>query len=268
MDAVGRCCRQVVLVFFGLLASAGPGLGQAITSPPIASGVEHEIIDVLERRVETVRSELFAGGAFSGDEWYVYSGLTQSLFDGITRDGWRVRAVGGYGRYHYRGFLNINGKATEVPVTGTQLVTEGLLGYQIQWGPMIGKVFAGISAQTHILDPVDIRNVKQGQSYGAKLVGETWWNIGQLGFASFDGWWSSNYGDVGLQARTGIRVTSWLSLGTEAAWFDGSDLEVIRGGAFAFLKSAYGDVQLAAGVSTSEDEDVTTYASLAYQLRF
>jgi hypothetical protein len=205
--------------------------------------------------------EVWAGADVTSSNWSVYSGMTAALFGGLHDNGWRIRGVGGYGRYTYRG---LNQK-----ITGNMSFADGLLGYHQQWGNLTVKLFAGVSWVGHGLSMIDPENGIVGADIGAKLLLESWLEINPRMWASVDVSWSSVHEDgYWTRVRGGYRVLPDLSLGFEAGALGGNDLADARIGLFARFAWDSGEVSLSAGLSDRIDRDPDAYGTLNVLYKF
>jgi hypothetical protein len=123
-------------------------------------------------------SEVFTGFEASDNYASGYVGAGYALGKaGLYEPGFRLRAVGAYGRYHYDGTLLDNG--VHVPTTFDSEVAflSALVGYQFRPGRLIVKLFAGIEAEDQHIVPHDPNNSVQGSELGLRLQEESWLDI-------------------------------------------------------------------------------------------
>lgn len=199
--------------------------------------------------------EIWAGADVTSSSWAAYSGLTAALLGPLSADGWRVRAVGGYGGYSYDGPF---GK-----VDGTFAFYDVLVGYHVQWGALTVKAFAGVASEDHTLLDFDPENTVVGSDLGGKALVETWWEIDAARWASLDLSYSTVHGGrYAARGRFGYRVMENLSLGIEAAAMGGGKLGDGRVGAFARYAWSSGEISLASGLSDRVDRDPGAYGTV------
>ena len=79
-------------------------------------------------------------------------------FGNLHAPGWRVRAVGAYGRYYYDGTLFDGSDYRDTTFDGQVGFTAALFGYQLQPGAVTVKLFAGIEAEDQHIVPRDPNN--------------------------------------------------------------------------------------------------------------
>jgi hypothetical protein len=107
------------LMAAGLATLAGGTAARALDWSPVV------LLDAAPLRIET-----WAGADITSRSWLAYSGVTLALFGPIDSDGWRLRAVGGYGAYGYAGTRAISGQSSPQAFRGTVSFADLLLGYQ------------------------------------------------------------------------------------------------------------------------------------------
>lgn len=188
--------------------------------------------------------EIWAGSDVTADSWSAYSGMTAALFGPLHADGWRVRAVGGYGAYAY-----VKHGTT---IHGSTSFADVLIGYHRQVGPLTVKAFGGVASENHVLSPLDLDNAVLGADLGAKAALETWLEIGSRNWAALDLSWSSVHGgNYAARARTGYRLRPDLSIGLEGAATGNAEYDGGRAG--TFLRYTWSSGELSAGVGGSID---------------
>jgi hypothetical protein len=235
-------------------ARAGIALGCAMAMSVLApsSGLS-------EGRSPT--QEIWAGAEASSASWSAWTGITASLYGPLPVDGWRVRAVGGYGEYSY--------DSGGTKIRGTVTFTDALIGYHRQWGTLTVKAFLGLSAENHSLAPFDPESRVVGAELGGKVLLETWLDIDPRTWASIDLSWSSLYGgSYAARSRAGYRVLGDLSVGLEAAAIGNADYNGGRGGGFMRYQWANGEVSAAGGISIDRSREWDGYGTLSVLYRY
>lgn len=196
--------------------------------------------------------EMWAGAEVGPNAWSAYSGQTYALFGTIDENGARLRAVTGYGRYRYRTTHWDGTQNAASTHQGTVAFADILLGYHWQTGPLTIKVFAGASGDNHTITPFDPQNDTQGLALGARLVLESWLNIGDTGWSALDLSWGSAHEMSTSRLRLGLRVLPGLSLGLEGGHVDTSSLLTLRGGLFVRGEWASGEASLSGGIADDD----------------
>ncbi|MCL4767105.1 MAG: cellulose biosynthesis protein BcsS [Hyphomicrobiaceae bacterium] len=205
--------------------------------------------------------EVWAGADVSARSWSAYTGIMAALFGSLQADGWRVRAVGGYGAYAY--------SKHGIKVRGDVSYTDVLVGAHRQLGPLTVKAFVGVSTEAHVLTPLDLDNEALGAALGAKAVLETWLELSPRSWASIDLSGSTVHGgDYAARARAGYRIWPELSLGLEAAATGDGEYGSGRGGAFLRYTWASGEVSAAAGASIDRTGESSGYGALNALYRY
>jgi hypothetical protein len=67
--------------------------------------------------------------------------------------GWRLRAIGAYGRYHYDGALLIDGGYVPTTFDGEDAFLSALVGYQLRNGRLITKLSSASKPRTSTSSP-------------------------------------------------------------------------------------------------------------------
>jgi hypothetical protein len=160
--------------------------------------------------------EIWFGADAGSHNWLVYSGSTYAPFGDIHAEGLRLRATGGYGAYSY----NFDA-STRVNVKKT--TSDALVGYQMRFGELTAKVFAGWAVLNNEFE-IPARSLRlQRFETGPKGALELWLNLGASAWTSLD----LNYADTrstwSVRSRTGYRVLPTVSAGVEAL-FNHADL--------------------------------------------
>lgn len=258
------CKRAAAWVPCGLLCA---GLGLA--PPALAASPE--------QADKPPATEVSAGGEIGGPTWSVYanttvvlSGLIAGVPKSIREDGWRLKAGAGYWEYTRRQTVWISGVG-EQRVDRRRRGSSGdlLIGYQAGLGPLTLKVFAGAAYanERHLMDGVD--EGSPGQFAAARVLVESWLNLGPNAFAQLDAGWTSRLDAINARGRLGLRITPEISIGPELGYWSagresgsGRD-DLVRTGAFVRYEWAAGEVSLSGGVA-----DGDAYGTLNALLRF
>lgn len=199
--------------------------------------------------------EIWAGAEVTVNTWSVYSGITAALYGPLEADGWRIRAVGGYGAYSY--------PKDHVTIRGYSGFADLLVGYQQQFGSVTLKGFAGVAAENHTLLPFDPDSDVVGDEYGAKTVLETWWTITPEAWTSLDLSWSSLYGGTyAMRARAGYQLNDGLSAGFEVTANGNPEYRGNRGGAFFRFAWSHGEVSASVGAAVDRSGELGGYGTV------
>jgi Cellulose biosynthesis protein BcsS len=153
-------------------------------------------------------------------------------FGNLYAPGWRARAVGAYGRYHYDGTLFDGSDYRGTTFDGQVGFAAALIGYQFEPGAVIVKLFAGLEAEDQHVEPSDPNNSVQGTELGLRLVAETWYDISSRWFVSADASYGTAFQEYWSLARVGFRVRRKLSLGLEGGALGNEEYDAGRGGGF------------------------------------
>jgi hypothetical protein len=120
--------------------------------------------------------EMWLGADASKNSWLIYTGVTLApLSKDIYSDGLRLRMSSGYGKYGYKITKAANkpscpetkkGKFKAcIPVDVSISYVDALVGYQMRFGQLTAKVFAGFSTVDHGASIKDGNNYALGREY-------------------------------------------------------------------------------------------------------
>lgn len=194
-----------------------------------------------------------------------YFGGTNAPFGNLHSDGWRLRAQVGTGSYSFRGHHKHDGQSyTPLEYRDDHDFLDALAGYQMQFGPLTAKVFAGASFSEHIVEgPDDFTPEISGQNVGPKAQVELWYDAGGGMWASLNGSYTTILDTYSVNSRIGWRVLPNLSVGIESTiqnrLADKVDLAgaYASGGAFVRYTWSTGEASLSAGLTVDLDTDDT-----------
>lgn len=155
--------------------------------------------------------EIWAGADVSSSVWLVYSGATIAITGGIHDDGWRLRAVTGYGAYSYTGYPSFK------KFDATTAFADVLVGHLWRLDALTVKAFAGVTFIDHEIAPIDPENISIGGAWGAKGALEFWYNSGPKSWSALDLSYATAHDTASAHIRSGYRFWPQLSLGVEGA---------------------------------------------------
>lgn len=225
--------------------------------------------DVAHAGPDAPHTELFTGLEASDNYTSGYVGGGYAFGKGLYAPGWRVRAVGAYGRYDYDGAL-FDG-ANYVPMTydGQMGFAAAFVGYQFQPGAVIVKVFGGIEVEDQHVVPHDPNNSVQGTELGFRLLAETWYDISQRWFVSADAAYGTAFQEYFSLARLGFRVWPKLALGLEGGALGNEEYDAGRAGGFVRVNFRQLEVTLSGGFTGNYlEDDPSGYVSLGLYRTF
>ena len=212
--------------------------------------------------------ETWTGASATQHAWSLYAGLTVAPFGDIRKSGFRLRTVAGYGRYRYDGNLLINRQVVPTVFRGTVTFAELLAGYQVRWGPLTSKVFAGYYAELHVISPYNPSSHSHGRAEGIKLALENWLDFGGRWWASLDGSWTSANTSYWTRMRAAYRVWPKLSAGLEIGALGNVEFDAGRLGAFLRYETDNGELSASGGVSGDYAAPTNAYVSLNWLSRY
>jgi hypothetical protein len=186
---------------------------------------------------EAPQREVFAGVEAASNYTSVYAGGGYAFGAGFDAPGWRLRAVGAWGRYSYNGALFDGAAYRRSTFNGDVAYLSAQAGYQFHRGPAIAKVFVGVEAVDQAISPFDPGNTVQGTEVGMRLTLETWTDISERWFLSADGSYGTAFQEYWQLTRLGCRLGSVWSVGLEGGVLGNQEYDAGRGG--AFVRSAF-----------------------------
>ena len=196
--------------------------------------------------LQTVQSlEAWAGAEVFQHVWSLYAGATYAPFGSMNADGFRLRAVAGYGAYSYTSPRWTGARVETFTFDGKTTFAEALAGYHKQLGSVTIKFFAGLTLADKDGDDPELRS---GTDIGAKVAVETWWNITDQAWTSVDLSWTTLHEVYGARARLGWRLWPEVSIGVEGGATGSWGYDSARIGGFVRYEWANGEASLSAGV--------------------
>jgi len=216
----------------------------------------------------TSRADAFAGVDATHSSVFSYGGFTLAP-GGLDQDGLRLRFFAGAG---YHG-LNEHSGVSAPQLDGFThradiFQAEALVGWQIASGPVIARLFAGVSYDEQAISGPQIDYALQGEHVGAKVALETWVDLSPSAWLSADASYATGIGAYSGALRLGVTPMAWVSVGPEAAIFGDREHDGHRLGAFARWHCGGCDATLSGGVSGDYDEETGAYGALSFYRRF
>ena len=209
------------------------------------------------------------GGELVGSDWSVYTGTTSVLFgDDIRENGWRVRTIGGYGRYRYEANRTVGTSTQRMNFDGHHGFGDLLIGYQQQVKNWTIKGFIGITTARHVVIPFDPENSVSGSAYGLTGALETWWNISEQSWLSTNLHGSTLFDSYQASTRWGYRLRPSISVGLEAGISGNSDYSATRTAGFGRYEWNSGEIRLSAGIYADRNHETRPYASMNFVFQY
>lgn len=191
----------------------------------------------------------------------VFSGGTVAPFGGLNDDGWRLRAVLGYGRYSYSGRQLSPPGQRHLTFSDHVAFADAMLGYQRQFGALTAKGFLGLAVVDHDPSLPDTTANVSGSEFGPKLQVELWHDPGGINWTALNASYTTAHDTYALDLRSGFRLSDRFSVGTQLT-IDNQASDAIglkgayaRGGAFLRYTWASGEFSVSGGVAVDLDDD-------------
>jgi hypothetical protein len=178
--------------------------------------------------------------------WSIYAGTTYAPFGNVRKNGFRVRAVAGYGAYSYASPRWTGAGVETLRFHGEVSFADLLAGYHQQLGPLTIKILGGVTAAYR---DVDDPEAEAGAETGGKVALETWWNVTDRAWTSVDLSWTTLDDVYGARARAGWRLTPDWSLGIEGGAAGNRDYDAARVGGFVRYEWESGEISFSAGMA-------------------
>jgi hypothetical protein len=176
--------------------------------------------------------EVFTGVDASDNAAGFYVGAGYAFGKGLWESGWRLRAVGSFGRYDYDSTLPSPAGAVPTNFDGDDAYGAALIGYQFRRNTLFLKLFAGIEAEDQHITPRDPNNSVQGSELGLKLQAESWLDYSPRVFFSLDASYGTAFQEYWSLARAGYRLRPSLAIGVEGGALGNEEYNAGRGGGF------------------------------------
>ncbi|MGE5259447.1 MAG: cellulose biosynthesis protein BcsS [Actinomycetota bacterium] len=214
-------------------------------------------------------AELFTGFELSNNYASVYVGGTTALGKGLYEPGFRLRAVGSFGRYHYDGTLLTDGEYVPTSFDGQDAFLAALAGYQSRKGPLTTKLFAGLEAEDQNISPHDPNNAVQGSEIGLWLATENWLDISPKLFLSVDASYGTAFQEYCALTRLGFRLRPRLALGLEGGALGNEEYNAGKGSGFVRINLRDTEFTLSGGFTGNYLQDLPSgYISLGVYRTF
>jgi Cellulose biosynthesis protein BcsS len=210
------------------------------------------------------RTEYFTGFEVSDNYASGYVGAGYAFGKaGFLGQGFRLRAVGAYGRYHYEGTLPLDGADVPITFDGQNAFGAALIGYEFRPGGLILKLYAGVEGEDQRIVPYDPNNSVQGSAVGLRLQAESWLDLSARSFLSADASYGTAFQEYWSLLRLGYRLTPRFSLGLEGGALGNEEYDAGRGGGFARVNFRAMEATLAGGFTGNYlEDDPSFYVSL------
>jgi hypothetical protein len=206
--------------------------------------------------------EAWTGAEAFAHVWALYAGGNYAPFGSLSRDGFRMRAVAGYGQYSYVSRRWTGTQVQEFQFHGVSSFADLLAGYHKQLGSLTIKVLGGITLSDREVDDPEALNA--GTDIGAKALLEVWWNVNDRTWTSLDLSWTTLEEVYGARARVGWRAWPALSLGMEGGALGNQDYQIGRVGGFVRYEWGNGELSLSSGVAVNDFEGTSADSRGAY----
>ena len=157
---------------------------------------------------EPLRAEFFTGFEASNNYASGYVGGSYAFGKGLYAESLRLRAVGSFGGYHYDGSLEVCDVWVPTTFNGDASFAAALVGYELQQGHLVTKLFAGIEAVDQHIVPFDPKNSVQGRKVGARFLAENWIDLSQTLYLSIDATYRTVFQEYWSLARVGYRLSA------------------------------------------------------------
>lgn len=209
-------------------------------------------------------AEAWTGVNATRHAWSSYAGVNWAPLGKLAQEGFRLRVAGGYGEYRYTGTV----AGLTQTIYGSAGFADLLAGYQMGWGALTLKAFAGATFDGHLLTPFDEGNAVSGSARGAKATIEGWLNITPLLWAQLDASYATAHRSYNTRLRLGYRLTPAISVGAEGGGLGNAASDNGRGGGFVRYEWRGGEISASGGVSGDIAAPRNAYGTLVYLTRF
>ncbi|HEY9212100.1 MAG TPA: cellulose biosynthesis protein BcsS [Ancylobacter sp.] len=181
----------------------------------------------------------------------------------LHREGFRLRAQAGLGRYRYE-----TSNAPGGWNTGNKLDGEILIGWQFLRGAHALAIYGGVNVTRNTLEQPDPSNRDQGTQAGAKIVVEWFYRLDDDWTLTAAAGASTADGTASLRATAGRRMHEWFDLGTEASTSTNWLSKDARFGLFIASPLPGRQLRAAGGWRWSDDSRSGPYGTLSLYAPF
>lgn len=204
---------------------------------------------------------LFSGTDLWGHGHFLYGGALWSP-GGLDREGFTLKAVLSGGTYDY-----LSGTLGEVE--GRELVAQVMPGWRFKLGASELKVFAGLDAQNHHLDPDDPDSKLRGGDLGLRAAFDFWAAPTADTMIALDGSASTIGHGYAIRAAAGWRLFDLFYAGPEVQAFASDDYTQRRIGAH-ITSFKFGEIEYSAatGYAIDSDDRDSAYFRLGLSRRY
>jgi hypothetical protein len=250
------------------------------------------------KRCETVAQELFRE---TGEQFSSY--CPKLVENSLTADE-RTKTKEKFASLGYE--LTSENEIHKIRIVKTETYEAAIMpGYQMAFGPLIVKAFAGLAyagGEAESSNPGWTAEMRFDELWGPRGVLETWLTLSDRLWFSLDASYTAafqryrdtnlTFHDYAATARLGYRALPWLTLGPEAAVFGSKSVcsslfdmstscfqqdlsilpseatETIRTGGFMKLNFLGTETTLSGGISTDHLGNETAYGSASMYVKF
>jgi hypothetical protein len=229
------------------------------------------------------RFETYVGGDYDGRAAALTSSTVWSPFGPVTAPGFRIKLDGLANLY---GGTNATVFSSNFLAADLKTLGEAMAGYQINYGQLWLKFYAGAAYQAQIRAFREAGQLVQQKAWGISAAIESFWRASDRVWTSANVSWLNLDTTMSLYTRSGYEVYHGgsglrISGGAEAGvtinnaglFKEGKALELynnyVRAGPLLNLRYGLNDFSLSGGVSQASDEaKLHPYASIRYGRQF
>jgi hypothetical protein len=210
-------------------------------------------IDPLRNRIF-----FFSGLDVARDSAFGWAGLAAAPFGSLDEDGFRLRILGGGGRYRYRTTATFSG-LNDVNVAGGEL----LAGFRRSFANAAIAIYAGTHVEEQRLAEPDAGNAAAGTAFGIKAVIETYARLDPVWLMNASASASTVHRAYHARVALARELAPVFAIGIEGAVY--GDVRYVEPRAGIFASTTYGSsvLALAGGVLSNSDKGGGFYATLS-----
>ena len=205
----------------------------------------------------------FSGGDLWRHGTFLHGGLLWSP-GGLDRKGFTLKTVISGGTYNYR-----SGALASQQVKGREFTAQITPGWHFKHGKIELKVFAGLDAQNHHLEPNDPDSKLRGGDLGLRTAFELWAEPTPNVMIALDGSASTIAGSYTVRAAAGWRFLDRFYAGPEVQAFASDGYMQRRIGVHVTaLKLGALEYSAATGYATDSDNRDGAYMRFGFSRRY
>jgi hypothetical protein len=225
---------------------------------PAVAGDEPLRIEIPSNNLLENRVYFFSGLDVTRDSMFGWAGVTAAPFSMLDEDGWRLRILGGIGRYRYRTSATLSG-SNDATLAGAEILS----GFLSSFTSGALTVYVGPHLEEQRLAEPDPGNAQVGTKFGVKVATEICARVDSVWLLNASASASTLHRTYHARTIVVRELAPMWAIGIEGAVY--GDMRYAEPRAGILVNAAYGKslVNLAGGVLTNSAKGRGVYATLS-----